>query len=1081
MMRTPFHRSPLLTLLLLLALCLPAFAQDDADAAQPLHIHIISASKEYKSEPSLRAWSESITEQYPDAVRFTASWAEDGGKELSDAEGIDDADLLVVFTRRMTLPADQWQHIHDYLQRGGPVIGIRTASHAFNNMKGFDADVLGGSYSGHGGDETITVKPARETKEHPMLDGITGWEGPGKLYNNKKNPESSVTLLTATGGKGEMPVAWVHEYQLEGGEIGRAFYTSLGIPADFKNEQFQRLLFNAVEWSTGRDLDDSGNDASQDVASPYQAAGVNPSAPGSAPSTTSRRADALTSAAPAAATSVEAEESEEAVDGMTEQETKKLYDDIDLPTGDPDPRDTEAVAIDVNRDVPEYPGHLGEHMDYGPALASSLIFDPGDKETQLDIDRALTVRLSDDVSIAYDMNTMSPIGAWNGDFLDLTKTHHQSMKGSLPPRSTGAIFYRAPEGPAWAWTGKGEAPQNPDRFGPLPKEWIDYHGYHLAGDRLIFSYDVEGRHVLESPAVVMLDGKPVLAISYWIDAGSQRVFLKAFGREAGTMTVGWIVDHGGGGSKAISTGVLSRELYASKTPSSFTVFIATDDTAPATMARKGAKVFEQPDLMALIDNGAPPRWTQPITTDGSLGKPEQGYANDDLTLPTDNPYGAWMQPADIAFMRDGTLVMTTLGGDVWLVSNITDDLKGLVWKRFATGLYEPMGVYVDHSGDTDSIYVTGRDRITKLVDINDDREADFYQNFYDGGNTDPSYHGFVFGLDRDAEGYWYLARSGRKINPDRPEQSSVIRIAPDGRSDEVWATGFRHPNGLAVVGPKDGDQMLLVSDNQGEWVPASKQSLIQRGGFYGYYKNGESNPDTAKFQEPLFWLPHTIDNSSGEAGYASDSRWGPLAHRYLHPSYGACRLFYFMPQTVGDTRQAAVVALPFFFKSGIMRTAVNPADGQVYVSGLKGWDTEAREDGCLSRVRYTGTPATMVTGVEVHKDGVLLRFNQPVAQPDANPSPRDISVRQWNYIYSKNYGSPEMSVAKPDNRGEDEVPIQSLHVADDGLSLKIGIANLQPVNQMMVNVTGLQDREGNNLGQNVYLTINAVPQEQPLP
>ena len=1048
-----------LPLLLVLLIALPSWAQ--GGDAQPLRIHMISGSREYKSEPSLRAWSEAMVAEY--AVEFTASWAEDGGKTLPDIAGLDDADVLVVFARRMSVPEEEFAHVEGYLKAGKPVIGIRTASHAFNNMKGFDGDVLGGSYSGHGGDETITVTAADGAGDHVVLEGVEGWEGPGKLYKNPKNPEASVILLRATGGKMDEPVAWVHEYQLEGGEAGRAFYTSLGIPEDFENENFQRLLLNAVEWATERELEErDAEEAAMEVGGVMLAAEG-----GLLPTLTVKAEDDPQGGEPA-----EAEQSEEAVEEMTDEEQRELYEDVDLPTGDPSARPQEAHAVDPDRVVPEYPGHLGQHMDYGPALSSSLIFDPGDKKTQIAVDRVLTVQLPHSTSIAYDMNTMSPVGGWTGDFLDLSNTHHQSMKGSLPPRSSRTIFYRAPEGPVWAWTGEGDAPKNEDPYGAVPKEWIDYHGHYIHGERVVFSYDVLGRGVLESPTLVQPGKKElVLVRTYRIEGGDQPLRLRVIdGPVQSARYAASIKSDAAAGGVTLSKregGGTMLEVPASDGPVTVSVFLAADDVAPSALTDEVAKGFTQPDLEPMT-RGGPAHWDQPVTTDGTLGEPRKGYANDDIALPTANPFGSWMQPADIAFMQDGTLVMTTLGGDVWLVSNFTDDLKNVEWKRFATGLYEPMGVYVDTTGDEDAIYVTGRDRITRLHDLNGDREADFYENFYDGGNTDISYHGFVFGLDRDAEGYWYLARSGRKIDPNRPHQSAVIRVSPDGTSDEDFAKGLRHPNGLAIVGP---DGMLLVSDNQGEFIPASKQSLIERGGFYGY-RQEPNYRGPMKQNQPLFWLPHKVDNSSGEAGYASDERWGPLAGKYLHTSYGACKLFYFMPQTIGDVKQAAVVEMPFFFKSGIMRVAVNPADGQVYASGLKGWDTKAEQDGCLSRVRYTGKPATMITDVQTQKDGILVSFNQPIAQP----KPDDIKVERWNYIYSQKYGSPQMSVENPKSKGEDDVPVQGMTLSDDGLSLKLAIADLKPVMQMRLDLSDVKTRDGGDLDQTVYMTLNAVPE-----
>ncbi len=223
--------------------------------AAAIHVHLVSGSREYESEASLRAWKGSMLETYAN-VRITASWGQDGGRDLPDLEPLGDADVMVVFLRRNNLPEDQLARIRRFWESGRAVIGIRTASHAFDRQTNavFDRQVLGGSYSGHGGDEPrIGVELDAVNRDHLVLGGVEPWERAGKLYHNRDNAPGTVTLLTATGRDDSQPVAWVYQRGEEVGG-GRSFYTSLGYPHDFENANFQRLLLNAVQWTTGRAL-----------------------------------------------------------------------------------------------------------------------------------------------------------------------------------------------------------------------------------------------------------------------------------------------------------------------------------------------------------------------------------------------------------------------------------------------------------------------------------------------------------------------------------------------------------------------------------------------------------------------------------------------------------------------------------------------------------------------------------------------------------------------------------------------------------------------------------------------------------
>jgi hypothetical protein len=134
-----------------------------------------------------------------------------------------------------------------------------------------------------------------------------------------------------------------------------------------------------------------------------------------------------------------------------------------------------------------------------------------------------------------------------------------------------------------------------------------------------------------------------------------------------------------------------------------------------------------------------------------------------------------------------------------------------------------------------------------------------------------------------------------------------LKISPVGTESEIFGTGFRDPNGL-TVGP---DDRVYVSDHQGGGMPASKVSYVRDDRFYGYigWKH-DTVVDRETFQQPVFWLPHDEDDSSGGQAWVTDERWGPLAGYMIHTSYGAGCAFYVLMQEMRDELQAAVVPFP---------------------------------------------------------------------------------------------------------------------------------------------------------------------------
>ena len=223
-------------------------------AAPPLKICLLSASAEYKSDQSLAALQQFLETNFN--ASCTRVFGADKGDKLPDLEALDTADVMVVFTRRVILPPDQMARVRKFVAAGKGIVGIRTASHAFQNwepnVKAFDHDILGGSYDNHyGKDEPARVRFEEKAKNHPVLAGLEPFITNGKLYKNHDLARDVTHLLTATTPDHTEPVAWVRELK----EGGRVFYTSLGVPEDFQNVNFRRLLANAIFWSARRPLE----------------------------------------------------------------------------------------------------------------------------------------------------------------------------------------------------------------------------------------------------------------------------------------------------------------------------------------------------------------------------------------------------------------------------------------------------------------------------------------------------------------------------------------------------------------------------------------------------------------------------------------------------------------------------------------------------------------------------------------------------------------------------------------------------------------------------------------------------------
>lgn len=218
-------------------------AGDKQAGAKVLKVCLISGSDEYASDKSLAKWQAYLEKNYP--VKCSRAFAKSVG-DLPGLENLDDCDVAVLFTRRLQLKGEQLERLKKYCQSGRPLVGIRTASHAVQTWLGLDREVFGGNYKGHFGAGPVCDVKLVE-KDHPILRGVQPFQSAGSLYKNTGLAKDVNVLLVGSIPGHTEPVAWTRLHK-----GGRVFYTSLGHQSDFDNEQFVRLLTNALFWTAGR-------------------------------------------------------------------------------------------------------------------------------------------------------------------------------------------------------------------------------------------------------------------------------------------------------------------------------------------------------------------------------------------------------------------------------------------------------------------------------------------------------------------------------------------------------------------------------------------------------------------------------------------------------------------------------------------------------------------------------------------------------------------------------------------------------------------------------------------------------------
>jgi len=292
--------------------------------------------------------------------------------------------------------------------------------------------------------------------------------------------------------------------------------------------------------------------------------------------------------------------------------------------------------------------------------------------------------------------------------------------------------------------------------------------------------------------------------------------------------------------------------------------------------------------LAHLTKGGPAQWPTWIETVGTVGA-GRPFATDTIAVPFANPYGALMFLSGLDFLPDGTAAVATMTGEVWIVRGLDAELRQVRWKRFATGLHQPLGVKVIGG----RIHVLGRDQVTRLHDLNGDDEADFYECVTNGYATSQGGHDYVIGLEADAQGRFYTS-SGNQ---------GMLRLAGT-KGVEVLATGLRNPNG---TGFSPDDRFFTSSLQEGNWTPASAIVQVELGKDEGAHF-GYGGPKAGQAPKPpLLYLPRGEDNSSAGQVFLSDGAWPALrgAGNFVHLSFGAGSALMVTRQQVGGQWQGA--------------------------------------------------------------------------------------------------------------------------------------------------------------------------------
>ncbi|GAB3189523.1 glucose/arabinose dehydrogenase [Micromonospora palomenae] len=454
------------------------------------------------------------------------------------------------------------------------------------------------------------------------------------------------------------------------------------------------------------------------------------------------------------------------------------------------------------------------------------------------------------------------------------------------------------------------------------------------------------------------------------------------------------------------------------------------------------------------------------------------------TLTNLRPSGFQPKVTGMDWLADGRLVISTWGGsdqsgtsqdgEVYILNN-TGGSTGpgsVTTKKIAGGLKEPMGLKVVDG----VVYVSEKQRLTKLVDTSGDEVADRLDTVATwpyGGN----FHEFAFGLLYQS-GYFYLNLSvsinygGATTNPQpAPNRGTTIKVNKDTGAVSYVAGGLRTPHGIGW-GPEDG---IFVTDNQGGWLPSSKLLHVKQGRFFNHYMNPAGPFDTNPVTPPVLWMPQNeIANSPSTPLYLKS---GPFAGQFVigDVTYGGLQRAYV--EKVNGEYQGALFRLTQGLEAGVSEVNLGP-DGAIYVGGLGAggnWGQSGKLAYGLQKLTPNGTTAFDILAMRATTGGFELEYTQPLSADTAANLAGHYKVKQWRYQPTASYGGPKID--------EETLTVTSATLSTDRKKVSLTVDGRKAGRVVYVrSPRPFTSESGQSLwSTEAWYTLNAIPGSTPPP
>jgi glucose/arabinose dehydrogenase len=458
-----------------------------------------------------------------------------------------------------------------------------------------------------------------------------------------------------------------------------------------------------------------------------------------------------------------------------------------------------------------------------------------------------------------------------------------------------------------------------------------------------------------------------------------------------------------------------------------------------------------------------------------------GFRATRLSLPAE------IMPTGLAWRPDGTLVISSLKGRVWLAHDRNGDGLEDHAVPFSDELAAPYGV----ATRGEAIDVITKSALLRLLDVDNDGRADRTITLASGWGHTADYHDWTVGLVGDPAGNYYVAlpcQQDKRTDAAAHLRGTVLKLVPrtpDQRDPRPFAikpltAGHRFPMGLARN--RRGD--LFVTDNQGHWNPFNKLNHVVAGSRYGFINaNDRTKGFDPQARPAAIEIPHPwtrsvngicfLDTPAEVRKKTGRDLFGPLEGHLIGCEYDTRRLVRMSLQRVGETYQGA--CYPFSIQPlkgrpallGPIVCSVAP-DGDLYIGNIRdsGWGG-GQNVGSVVRLRPDGKLPCGIAEVRADAEGFLIDLTAPA---DAR---RMADVTNYTVSSYRRRSTPAYGGKDQDRRTE---TIQSVSVSDDRLHITLRIRQLRAGYVYDLRLKNLVGEGETFFPAEAYYTLRTIPE-----